>query len=155
MSDHVKSTAALGENVSQVSSASNTNSNIVAKCIFCKIVRREADATTVFEVTYKWALMTWFQTPLSFQNDQFLAFRDIYPASDKHYLVIPKNHICGVNDLTADDIPLGKSPVFDYVNSYISNWLVEQMKDIALQVMQQDGYSTEQIRWAIFFWQFI
>ncbi len=44
-------------------------------CIFCKIVSGEIPAEIVF------------------QNDEFLAFRDINPQAPVHILVIPKEHI--------------------------------------------------------------
>lgn len=44
-------------------------------CIFCRIVRGEIPSTKVYE------------------DDSFLAFRDIRPAAPVHLLVIPKKHI--------------------------------------------------------------
>lgn len=47
---------------------------MVDDCIFCKIVRKEADATIVYE------------------DDGTLAFLDISPLNHGHTLVIPKEH---------------------------------------------------------------
>jgi histidine triad (HIT) family protein len=44
------------------------------ECIFCKIVRKEAPASIVYE------------------DDQVIAFTDIRPVSEGHTLVIPKKH---------------------------------------------------------------
>lgn len=44
-------------------------------CVFCKIVSHELPSSVVFE------------------NDLFLAFRDIHPEAPTHVLVIPKKHI--------------------------------------------------------------
>ncbi len=44
-------------------------------CIFCKIVRKDAPATIVFE------------------NDLVLAFNSISPVSEIHVLIVPKSHI--------------------------------------------------------------
>lgn len=54
-------------------------------CIFCRIVGGEIPSTKVYE------------------DDEFLAFRDIRPAAPVHILVIPKRHIprlseCGPGD---------------------------------------------------------
>lgn len=46
-----------------------------ADCIFCKIVRGELPSTKVFE------------------DDAYLAFRDIRPAAPTHILVVPKRHV--------------------------------------------------------------
>lgn len=44
-------------------------------CIFCKIVKGELPSKKVFE------------------NDDVIAFENIYPAAETHILVCPKNHI--------------------------------------------------------------
>ena len=45
-------------------------------CIFCKIVDGEIPNNTVYE------------------NEEFLAFHDLYPKAPIHVLAIPKKHIC-------------------------------------------------------------
>jgi histidine triad (HIT) family protein len=50
-------------------------------CIFCKIIKKEIPAHVVYE------------------NDDFLAFMDIHPASRGHVLVIPKKHYRWVWDV--------------------------------------------------------
>lgn len=50
-------------------------------CIFCKIVNKKAPSYTVYE------------------DSQFLAFLDIYPRTEGHTLVIPKNHYRFVYDV--------------------------------------------------------
>ena len=54
-------------------------------CLFCKIVAGTIPADKVYE------------------DDEFLAFKDIHPAAPVHLLLIPKRHIatlsaCGQND---------------------------------------------------------
>ncbi len=51
-------------------------------CIFCKMVAGEIKPDIVFE------------------NDQLLAFRDINPQAPVHFLIIPKQHIPTLNDLS-------------------------------------------------------
>jgi histidine triad (HIT) family protein len=48
-------------------------------CLFCKIVRRQSAAAIVKE------------------DDRALAFRDINPQAPTHILVIPKEHISGLD----------------------------------------------------------
>ena len=50
-------------------------------CLFCRIVTKEIPAEIVFE------------------NNKFLAFKDIDPQSPVHILIIPKEHITTINDL--------------------------------------------------------
>jgi histidine triad (HIT) family protein len=50
-------------------------------CIFCEIVAKRAPASVVYE------------------DDETMAFKDIYPQAPIHVLVIPKLHIATVNDL--------------------------------------------------------
>ncbi|RKQ88570.1 histidine triad nucleotide-binding protein [Brockia lithotrophica] len=49
-------------------------------CIFCKIARKEAPATVVYE------------------DEDVLAFRDINPIAPVHVLVIPKKHVEKLSD---------------------------------------------------------
>ena len=59
-----------------------------ADCLFCRIVRGELPAKTVFD------------------DDAILAFHDIAPRSPTHILVIPKVHIGSAADLAENDGPL-------------------------------------------------
>ena len=52
------------------------------ECIFCKIIRKEIPAEIVYE------------------DEQILAFNDANPAAPVHILVIPKEHIPSMHDLT-------------------------------------------------------
>ena len=54
-------------------------------CLFCKIIVGEIPSTKVYE------------------DDKILAFRDIAPQAPAHILVIPKEHIGGVDEITADN----------------------------------------------------
>ena len=54
-------------------------------CIFCKIVSGDIPSTKIFE------------------DEQVIAFRDINPQAPTHVLVVPKQHIPGVNELTEAD----------------------------------------------------
>ena len=57
----------------------------MSDCIFCKIVAGQIPASKVYE------------------DDEFLAFRDIAPKADTHLLLIPKRHIVNLNDISATD----------------------------------------------------
>jgi len=50
-------------------------------CIFCKIVNNEIPSNKLLE------------------NDDFIAFHDLYPKAPIHVLVIPKNHVDCFQDL--------------------------------------------------------
>lgn len=53
-------------------------------CLFCKIARREIPASVVYE------------------DDRVLAFNDINPQGPTHVLVIPRQHIASLNDLSPE-----------------------------------------------------
>ena len=57
-------------------------------CLFCKISH---DKTS---------------TEILFENDILVVFRDINPAAPIHLLIVPKNHIRSVNDLSEADQPI-------------------------------------------------
>ena len=54
-------------------------------CLFCKIIKREIPATFVYE------------------DDEFVAFKDIYPAAPIHILLVPKHHIVSMQDVGPAD----------------------------------------------------
>ena len=58
----------------------------MSSCLFCKIVAGEIPATKVYE------------------DDRLIAFNDINPQAPMHVLVVPKQHLSTLNDLSpADD----------------------------------------------------
>lgn len=61
---------------------------MVADCLFCKIFAREIPSREVF------------------RDDDTVAFDDIRPVAPTHVLVIPKEHIASVHDLTPDQLPI-------------------------------------------------
>jgi histidine triad (HIT) family protein len=59
----------------------------VADCLFCKIAAGEIPAAVVHD------------------DDDILAFRDIFPQAPVHLLIIPKVHCRSLNDLTPEVQP--------------------------------------------------
>ena len=57
-------------------------------CLFCKIIAKEIPSKTVYE------------------DDQAIAFEDINPQAPTHILVLPRQHIASLNDITAAEVPL-------------------------------------------------
>ena len=57
-------------------------------CLFCKIFKGEIPAKEVF------------------RDEQIVAFEDIRPVAPTHVLVIPKEHIPSVHDVTAAHAPV-------------------------------------------------
>ena len=54
-------------------------------CLFCKIIAGDIPSTKVYE------------------DETIYAFRDIAPQAPTHILVIPKAHMTGVSDVTAEN----------------------------------------------------
>ncbi len=54
-------------------------------CLFCKIISGEIPGSKVYE------------------DEQVYAFRDINPQAPVHILVVPKAHIAGIQDITANN----------------------------------------------------
>ena len=57
-------------------------------CIFCKIVSGDMEAAVVY------------------QDDRVIAFEDIRPQAPHHVLIIPREHIDSLNDISKGDEPL-------------------------------------------------
>ncbi|XP_055330608.1 adenosine 5'-monophosphoramidase HINT3-like [Paramacrobiotus metropolitanus] len=60
-----------------------------APCTFCAICQREDP-----------------RTELLYEDANFVAFRDIRPAAQHHYLICPKRHVDSARSLVADDAEL-------------------------------------------------
>lgn len=54
-------------------------------CIFCKIINKEIASNIVYE------------------SDEIVAFPDINPSADIHILIVPKQHIAGIQDLDKEN----------------------------------------------------
>jgi histidine triad (HIT) family protein len=57
-------------------------------CIFCKIVTGEIPSDIVYE------------------NEEIIAFRDINPQAPVHIIIIPRDHIASLSDLSQSDSAL-------------------------------------------------
>lgn len=68
-------------------------------CIFCNIIAGQS-AETVIE----------------FQNEHVVIFKDIKPASDYHYLAVPKQHYDDVRLLNVSHKELSKSMRSNFMN---------------------------------------
>lgn len=60
----------------------------MAECLFCRIAARESPADIVYE------------------DEQVVAFRDIYPKAPVHVLIVPRRHIASIADLASEDASL-------------------------------------------------
>lgn len=60
----------------------------MSDCLFCRIVRGEIPAKKVYE------------------DDHTFAFEDIHPQGPTHVLVIPKKHVRGLKEATAEEAEL-------------------------------------------------
>ncbi len=58
------------------------------ECIFCKIARHEISSDIIYE------------------DEEFVAFKDINPQAPVHILIIPRKHIPTINDLSSEDVSL-------------------------------------------------
>ena len=60
----------------------------MADCLFCRIVKGEIPSKKVYE------------------DERTFAFEDINPKAPTHVLVVPKRHIVGLKEATAEDVEL-------------------------------------------------
>lgn len=81
----------------------------IMECIFCKIANKEIGSDIVYE------------------DELFVAFKDIKPVAPTHVLIIPRRHIEGVQALKEEDESLvGK--------------MILKAKDIANKLNLKEGY---------------
>lgn len=80
-------------------------------CIFCQIALKQKEAKLVYE------------------DDEFLAFPDIHPAAEHHYLVIPKTHIGNPKTLEGRHLTL-----------------VQRMNDVARNILREQDADLEDVK---------
>jgi len=83
-------------------------------CIFCKIVTGEIPSDTLY------------------QDEEAIAFRDINPQAPVHVLIIPREHVASLADLTES-----------------RSTLMGHMVDVANQLAKKEGVSESGYRLAI------
>src|SRR6266508_1116302 len=72
-------------------SRNGCKTTFMADCLFCRIISRDIPATIVYE------------------NERVIAFNDLNPQASTHVLVVPKQHIETLNDLSpANDAIVGE-----------------------------------------------
>lgn len=74
-----------------MSNTSSVTHNLQTNCVFCEIVAGRSPDTKIM-----------------FETENILIIKDIKPASDHHYLALPKNHITNAKELKLPDKPLSK-----------------------------------------------
>jgi histidine triad (HIT) family protein len=79
-------------------------------CIFCKIVAGQIPSDVVYT------------------DDRVIAFRDINPMAPVHLLIIPREHIVSLNDITEHETPL-----------------VGHMVQVAKQLAKQQGIGYQRL----------
>ncbi len=96
-------------------------------CIFCRIVKKEAQASIVYE------------------DDQSIGFRDISPQAPTHILIIPKKHIRTVVETTEDDKKLLGHLI------YVANKIANDLKasDKGFRLVINCGSQSGQMVWHI------
>ena len=78
-------------------------------CIFCKIAKKEIPGNIVYE------------------DDLIIAFHDLNPQAPVHVLIIPKEHIASLDEVTTD-------------HKEVKGWLMAKVKDIASELGLENGY---------------
>jgi len=91
-------------------------------CIFCKIASGEIKGSFVGE------------------NDWFVAFDDINPVAPTHVLVIPREHVKSLEELTAFDDEVLKS-LFDLVDEIVRS---KGIKDSGFRLIVNQGSDSGQ-----------
>lgn len=80
-------------------------------CLFCRIIAGEIPSDTVYE------------------DDRIMVFRDINPKADVHLLVVPREHIAGLDALTE-----GQDDLMGY--------MLRKLPELARVEGLEDGFRT-------------
>ncbi len=80
-------------------------------CLFCKIAKKDLPATIIYE------------------DDKFMAFKDIHPKAEFHLLAIPKKHMINLTKLEAED-------------SEILGYMLSKLHEVAVTQGYSEGFRT-------------
>jgi histidine triad (HIT) family protein len=94
---------------------------VVEYCIFCKIVRRQAPSSIIYE------------------DEKILAFMDIRPVSEGHTLIIPKQHFVDIFD-TPNNLLAGTH----IVTKQVAVAVKKATRADGISVVQQNGKAAGQ-----------
>lgn len=83
----------------------------MSTCLFCRIIAGDIPARKIYE------------------NDHLIAFADINPQAPLHCLIVPRQHIATLNDLSEDD-----------------DGIVGEMVRRAAKIAREQGYADEGYR---------
>lgn len=100
-------------------------------CIFCKIIKGEIPSKKIYE------------------DDKVYAFYDISPEAPVHFLVIPKEHICSVNELSEENAAV-VSHIFLVINKLVSELgIVEKGYRIVNNVGEDGGQTVHHMHFHV------
>ena len=91
-------------------------------CIFCEIVQGKKDGHFIYE------------------DENYVAFLDIYPIDTGHSLVMPREHFEKITDMTAEKV----GDLFSKIPK-IAKAVIEATKADAFSVAQNNGRAAKQI----------
>ncbi|GIY45400.1 histidine triad nucleotide-binding protein 3 [Caerostris extrusa] len=63
-------------------------------------------------------------TEIIFEDEEYLAFRDIKPATSHHYLIIPKSHMTNTSSLLPSDIPIELCTLIYFHQTFLSTHIL-------------------------------
>jgi len=92
------------------------------KCIFCKIIDKSIPSKVLFE------------------NDKNLAFLDIFPVSEGHTIVIPKNHYKNLEEIPNNEL----SELFEIVKK-VSILIHKKLKVDGYNILQNNFRAAGQV----------
>jgi histidine triad (HIT) family protein len=78
-------------------------------------------------------------TELLYKNENLVVFKDIKPHAPVHLLIVPKQHIRSINDLTAADLPLVSEMIMAAKNMAIEAGVNESGYKLLFNVEQGGG----------------
>lgn len=87
------------------------------ECIFCKIVKGEIPAKIAYE------------------SESVIAFPDIHPSADLHLLIVPKEHIGSLKDLSVEHSGL-LAEMYTAINKLVED---NDLKDSSYRVVVNGG----------------
>jgi histidine triad (HIT) family protein len=90
-------------------------------CLFCNIANEK------------------MSTELLYKNENLVVFKDIKPHAPVHLLIVPKQHIRSINDLTAADLPLVSEMIMAAKNMAIEAGVNESGYKLLFNVEQGGG----------------
>lgn len=105
----------------------------MTNCIFCKIINREIPSNIIYE------------------DDYLISFYDVAPQAPVHFLVVPKEHIASVSEITPENSQL-IARIFERISIMTKEMGIDQRFRVVNNCGERAGQTVKHLHFHVLGW---